>query len=274
MKLALPAIIAVLLLAPLSVAFAHDMEATQTEDSDDTGDKGAMGAMGGHKMLKSEHMTMTPAREATAADAERGREIIATMRDKLAKYQDYKLALADGYEPFMPTVPQDVYHFASRDRTAAEYAGSFDLASPGSLLYEKQALGGWKLVGAMYDGPPEATPEQLDKLIPLSLSHWHAHTNICLPAGMTEQDVIGGNVGSRMRPDIASVGTKSGFDRGLRERFGYLADARFGFSGTIDDEAECSAAGGNFHRQIFGWMIHVYSFASEDFKVAFSTEAP
>lgn len=236
----------------------------------------------GSSLRLSDHMTMTDSRPATPADTLRGEQIIATMRAKLAKYQDYKAAIADGYVPYMESVPQDVYHFSNRAATVAEYMGDFDLAHPGSLLYERKTFGGYKLVGAMYDAPASDTPAQLDALIPLGLSHWHAHTNICLPRGVTEQDVINGNVGnvgSNMRPDISSaVDEPRGFSRATdaaaRMRLGYLADPRFGFTGTISDQAECEAAGGNFHKQIFGWMIHVYPFAGDDLKVAFSTEAP
>jgi hypothetical protein len=133
----------------------------------------------------------------------------------------------------------------------------------------------------MYDAPAADTPNQLDVLIPLSLSHWHAHTNICLPRGVTEADVMNGNVGNRMRPDISAavdsqpeMGRSASAGNALRMRYGYLADTRFGFTGTISNQADCEAAGGNFHKQIFGWMIHVYPFTSDDLKVAFSTEAP
>jgi hypothetical protein len=84
-----------------------------------------------------------------------------------------------------------------------------------------------------------------------------------------------------MRPDISSAssapdefGRSSGASDSIRMRVGYLADPRFGFTGTISNQADCEAAGGNFHKQIFGWMIHVYPFASDDLKVAFSLEAP
>ena len=267
----------------LKPALAHDdMEGMDMNSGGSGGDTGAMGQMGSH-MKMSDHMTMTETRAAVPADTQRGEEIIKTMREKLAKYEDSNAALADGYVPYMESVPQDVYHFANRSATAAEYMGDFDLARPGSLLYEKKTFGGYKLVGAMYDAPPGATPEQLDKLIPLSLSHWHAHTNICLPRGISEDDVMNGRIGNAMRPDISSavdagrgiaMGRGSGAGAAQRMRLGYLADPRFGFTGTISTEADCEAAGGNFHKQIFGWMIHVYPFASEDLKVAFSTDAP
>ena len=185
----LAAVIALIVVAVVSHAVADDSDETEF-CSNGT----AVGQMGAHLRL-SEHMTMTEARATTPADTERGEKIIATMRAKLAKYEDYKVAMADGYLPYMESVPQDVYHFANRSATVAEYMGDFDLARPGSLLYEKKTFGGYKLVGAMYDAPAGDTPEQLDALIPLGLSHWHAHTNICLPKGVTEADVINGNVG-------------------------------------------------------------------------------
>src|ERR1700733_4102906 len=255
----------------VSYAVAHDMD--DMDSGSDSGGTGAMGQMGAH-MKMSDHMTMTETRPTTPADTQRGEQIVATMRAKLAKYEDYKAAIADGYVPYMESVPQDVYHFANRTATASEYMGDFDLARPGSLLYEKKTFGGYKLVGAMYDAPAGDTPEQLDALIPLGLSHWHAHTNICLPKGVTEADVINGNVGNHMRPDISSVDAPREFGRSQgagdeeRIRFGYMADPRFGFEGTISNQADCEAAGGTFHKQIFGWMIHVYPFASDDIKVA------
>ena len=270
--------ITLIVTAAVSHAVAHDMD--DMDSGSDSGGTGAMGQMGAH-MQMSDHMTMTESRPMTPADTQRGEQIIATMRAKLAKYEDYKVAIADGYVPYMESVPQDVYHFANRSATASEYMGDFDLARPGSLLYEKKTFGGYKLVGAMYDAPAADTPEQLDALIPLSLSHWHAHTNICLPNGVTEADVMNGNVAARMRPDISSAARAPGeFGRGSsagdgeRMRVGYLADPRFGFTGTISNQADCEAADGNFHKQIFGWMIHVYPFASEDLKVAFSLAAP
>ena len=270
------AAIALIVIASVSYALAHDMD--NMDSGTDSGATGAMGQMGAH-MKMSDHMTMTESRPMTPADTQRGQQIIATMRAKLSKYEDYRVAITDGYLPYMESVPQDVYHFANRTATQAEYMGDFDLAHPGSLLYEKKTFGGYRLVGAMYDAPAGDTPEQLDALIPLSLSHWHAHTNICLPNGVTEADVMNGNVAARMRPDISSsVDPDRGMARGagdsVRMRVGYLADPRFGFTGTISNQADCEAAGGSFHKQIFGWMIHVYPFASEDLKVAFSLEAP
>jgi hypothetical protein len=259
-------------LAFAGVAAAHDMEGMDMSGNDSS-DSGAMGGMGKHMMV-GEHMTMTPSRPATPADTRHGAEIIATMRRILAKYQDSDAAIAAGYIPYMPSVPQDVYHFASRDMSADEYAGDVNIERPGALLYERKTFGGYKLVGAMYSAPANYGLDQLDAIIPLSLTHWHAHTNICLPAGVTEQDVMNGNIHGHVHVSVPNNPMGFSSDNGTRMRLGYMADPRFGFAGTISTEADCEAVGGNFHPQIFGWMVHVYPFQSDDLRVAFSTEAP
>ena len=215
--------ITLIVTAAVSHAVAHDMD--DMDSGSDSGGTGAMGQMGAH-MKMGDHMTMTESRPMTPADTQRGEQIIATMRAKLTKYEDYKVAIADGYVPYMESVPQDIYHFANRSATASEYMGDFNLARPGSLLYEKKTFGGYKLVGAMYDAPAADTPEQLDALIPLSLSHWHAHTNICLPNGVTEADVMNGNVAARMRPDISSAARAPGEFRARQRRRRRRTDAR------------------------------------------------
>ena len=264
------------LLTVATMVGAHDMNGmNMSADSGQSSNSGAMGAMGKHMMI-GDHMTMTPTRQQTPADAQRGEEIIATMRRVLARYQDSDAAVAAGYIPYMPTVPQDVYHFANRALSADEYLGDVSIERPGALLFERKTLGGYKLVGAMYSAPANYTLDQLDAIIPLSLTHWHAHTNICLPAGVTEQDVMNGDVRGHFRASIPINPMGLSFSAGTsaRMRLGYMADPRFGFAGTISTAADCEAVGGNFHPQIFGWMVHVYPFQSDDLKVAFSTEAP
>jgi hypothetical protein len=123
-------------------AIAHDMEGMDM-GNDSGGDAGtsAVGGMGKH-MDMGPHMTMTKMRPATPADTERAQQIMQTMRETLGKYQDYKVAEADGYLPYMESVPQDVYHFTSKTQSQAEYLGDVDLKRPGSLLYEKKTFGG------------------------------------------------------------------------------------------------------------------------------------
>jgi hypothetical protein len=234
----------------------------------------APNAMGAHMGMDA-HMVMTPTRAATPADIERAHEILSTLRKVLADYHDAQFALDQGYQIFLPTVPQDVYHFTDYLAAQQEYAGNFNPSNPGSLLYSKNARGEYVLVGAMYSAPPDSTPERLDQLIPLSVARWHAHTNICLPKGITLNDLIRGDIGeARMNmPGMMPVDASPDASN-LNRRLGFLADGRFGFTGKIATAPDCEAAGGHFIPQAFGWMTHVYPFNGDDLKVAFGTSVP
>jgi hypothetical protein len=249
-----------------SPASAHDMAAMS--------DSGAPNAMGAH-MDMSAHMVMTPTRAATPADIERANYIVDTLRRALQPYRDYRVALARGYQIFLPNIPQEVYHFTDYTAAGQEYQGRFDPARPGSILYTRGTDGNYVLVGAMYSAPPDDTPDQLDQLIPLSVCHWHAHVNICLPQGITLEDLLRGDVGAdradmpgmipvAANPQAAEINRKAGF----------LADGRFGFAGKIADAATCQNAGGHFLPMAFGWMVHVYPFNGDDLKVAYGMDVP
>lgn len=135
------------------------------------------------------------------------------------------MAIADGYRPFLPQLPLPEYHFTNYWR--GFLAGfRFDPAKPTSLLYKKTA-DGYELVGAMYTASRFADEDDLNKRIPLSVTRWHAHVNICLPP------------------------------RGQ----GAMADwTKFGPRGSIATREACREAGGRWRRQLFGWMVHVYPF--------------
>lgn len=231
-----------------------------------------MAAMGD---MDSAHMVMTPSRPQTPQDVERGRDVLATLRRALARYRDSRVALSEGYRIFLPTIPQEVYHFTSYPAAAQEYAGHFNPARPGSLLYAKNSRGEYVLVGAMYSAPPEYTLDQLDEMIPLSVAHWHAHVNICLPNGITLNDLLRGDIGTSQvdMPGMIPVASNPAAAQ-INQRLGFLADGRFGFHGKIADAAACESAGGHFIPQAFGWMVHVYPFNGDDLKVAFGTSVP
>src|ERR1700674_4267734 len=86
-------------------------------DSDKNPDaaKAANDAMSDHDMDMSmtAHMYMTTLRPANPADEKRAAEIIAQLRPAIEKYQDYRVALAEGFKIFMPEVPQPHYHFTN-----------------------------------------------------------------------------------------------------------------------------------------------------------------
>ena len=173
------------------------------------------------------HMYMTAMRPQTPGDVQRANEIVEQLRAGIEKYRDYHVALNEGYKIFMPNVPQPEYHFTNYGKGFLE-AFRFDPAQPTSLLYKKTA-DGYELVGAMYTMPKRASEEQLNERVPLSVAHWHLHTNLCMPAS-----------GEMLRADWT----------------------KFGLRGSIATEQACDAAGGRFRPVIFGWMVHVYPYES------------
>ncbi|HKW19465.1 MAG TPA: hypothetical protein VJO35_18290 [Terriglobales bacterium] len=188
----------------------------------------AMHSMEGHHMDMGPHMKMTGLRPVQPGDQEKADEVAVAARAVAEKYKDYKVALADGYRIFLPNVPQKQYHFTNY-WNASQARNNFDPSKPTSLLYEKEA-DGYKLIGVMYTAKKDATEDELNARIPLSVAQWHAHVNMCLPPRDTN------------REDVLPAGTK------------------FGLRGSIATKEACDAAGGKFMPQIFGWMVHVYPF--------------
>lgn len=176
----------------------------------------------------SAHMRVTPPRRATRADSARAAAVMAELTPAIEKYRDVRVAEADGFRQFAPGVKQRVYHYTNRRNAIREHF-RFDPTKPTSLLYEERVDGERVLVGAMYVAPKRASLEELDERIPSGIAQWHAHVNICIPK------------------------------RGERERWLERRDGQpvFGPAGLIATESDCDAAGGRFHEQLFGWMVHV-----------------
>ena len=184
------------------------------------------------------HMRMGPRRPLAAGDSARAADIVKTAKAALAKYADVDAAVADGYVKFLPFVEdQVVFHYNSIGNVLAT-RNAFDVTKPVSLLYKKDEMGMMKLVGAMYNAMPDATPEQLDARLPTSIAQWHEHVDFCAA-----------------RPDSVMAGAI---------KLDGPTVARFLRITTPDD---CAAAGGRFIPRMFGWMAHVYLFASDDPKV-------
>ncbi|MGO9450616.1 MAG: hypothetical protein ACLQDV_06150 [Candidatus Binataceae bacterium] len=235
---------------------------------------GSANGMGAHLHL-GEHMKVTELRPQTPQDVERAIDVAAKLRRALLPYNDYRVALAQGFRIFLPNVPQDVYHFTDYAAAGAEYQGHFDPEHPGAILYTRNRDGEYVLVGAMYSAPADYTPDQLDELIPLGVARWHQHVNICLPNGITLTDLLDGEVGAK-RTDVPGMlpiaANPMALD--LDRRVGFLADGRFGFEGAIQDAATCETAGGHFIPLAFGWMVHVYPFVGDNLKVEYGMDVP
>ena len=193
-------------------------------------------------MRADPHLRMTAARPGSAADSARAAALVAQIREALGKYHDVRVATANGYRQFLPGVKQPVYHFTNW-LNALEEGFRFDPAKPTSLLYRRKGEGSFELIGAMYADRARATEDELNERIPLSVAHWHEHVSWCVPP------------------------------RGRRERWQETRDGRpvFGPKSPIADAAACAAVGGRFLPRIFGWMVHVQAFASDDPAVIWSS---
>jgi len=203
----------------------HDHAAMQAE-------KGAAEQMAPGHHHAGPHIVLSPERTLTPADQQRADALIQTLRASLEKYRDYRVAIADGYQPFLAELPLPEHHFTNY-RYGFLNAFWFDAARPTSLLYRKTPGGGWELTGAMYTAPQRASEWRLDRRVPLSVARWHQHVNICLP-----------------QKDRA-----------------YAADwTKYGPAGSIATEDACREVNGRWMPHLFGWMVHVYPWESDPAK--------
>jgi len=198
----------------------------------------AASATGDWKMAAmAKHMAYSSTRLLTTADSVRAARVISELRQAVAKYQDVKVAEADGYKMFAPQIRnQPQYHF-TKGWNAVRNSFGFDPARPTSLLYKKNAEGEFVLIGAMYTASKKASEEDLNEAVPLSVARWHRHVNWCVPA---------------LRQKERWYETKDG-----RPIFGPLG---------VATKEDCDAAGGRFIPQAFGWMLHANTFAGNDLK--------
>jgi hypothetical protein len=196
-----------------------------------------MSSMGPSMAAMACHMYVTPSRPSQPGDAEKAKEVVAAVKAAIEKYKDYKKAIADGYIQGNPEVKQPQYHF-NNEAYAQEADQHFDPTKPTSLLYIQTPTQRFKLEGVMYTARPNATENDLNERIPLSVAHWHKHINFCgAPADKVKE---------------------------------YFGDhPKFGMFGSIHTRAACDAEHGTFLPTVFTWMIHVFPY-EDDPKEVFS----
>lgn len=213
---------------------SSNMQDMQMGEKEGDAGSNAVQSMEGH-MDMGPHMKMTALRPAKPGDAERAQQISDQARKAIEKYTDYHAALADGFQIFLPHIPQKMYHFTNYSY-ARESFWHFNVDHPSSLLYEKHG-DDYKLIGVMYTAPRSFSEDQLDQRIPLSVAEWHQHVNFCrAPASMP-------------------------FGERWKETLG--PNARFGMKGSISTKEACDAAGGTFIPVVLNWMVHLYPFEKD-----------
>ncbi|MGH7615842.1 MAG: hypothetical protein ACREPM_01290 [Gemmatimonadaceae bacterium] len=207
----------------------------------DMADRAMSGPMD-ENMMK--HMQLTPPRTPTHADSVRATKVAAELKQAIAKYQDTAAAVADGYKMFLPGVKnQRVFHFTNNAR-ALLAAFHFDASKPTSILYQRGSDGKLHLVGAMYTMPRNVRLKRLDDRVPLSIARWHEHVNWCVPK----------------KGDTA---------RWLEQKDGSPV---FGPESPIATKAACDAVNGDFHANVFGWMLHANVFEGTDLASIFTDD--
>ena len=187
--------------------------------------------------MASAHMRMTPTRKPTGADSARAVAVADTLRRALERYRDPAAAERDGYKLFAPQVKdQKVFHYTKYGNAFLE-AFRFNAAKPTSILYRRDSVtGALKIVGGMYTMPKRARPVDLDNRVPLSITQWHLHTNLCAPSR-----------GEESRLTETRNGTPV-----------------FGVAGSITTRAACDVEHGRFWPVLFGWMVHANVFEGTD----------
>ncbi len=160
-----------------------------------------------------------------------------SMAAMIERYKDYRKALLDGYVIANPKLKQPQYHFMNQANTR-EADLRFDPSKPTALLYRRTPKQEYKLEGVMFTASPDATEDELNERIPLSIARWHRHINYC----EAPEDRIS---------DYQS------------------AHPKFGMFGSINTEEACRAERGIFHAHMFTWMIHIFPY-EPDFKEVFS----
>ena len=197
----------------------------------------AMGGMGG-MTAEDLHLRLTALRPAAPGDSVRVAEVLRVMRRDLAPYRDIRVAQSDGFRQYIPAGAAPVQHF-TKLRWAFQSRRELNPSHPTSLLYTRAADGTMELVGAMFTAPAQLSEDELNARLPLSIARWHQHINWCLPGGPLD------DARRRWRE------TKNG-------------QPVFGPKSPIATAQACAAVGGRFKPRLFGWMVHVMAFSSED----------
>jgi hypothetical protein len=218
---------AALLTAPLGHAWQKGQQQGSMPGMD-MHDDNDMSGMGPSMAAMAGHMYMTPLRPKEPGDEAKA---------SIERYKDYRKALLDGYVIANPKLKQPQYHFINKANTQ-EADLHFDPSKPTALLYRRTPMQEYKLEGVMYTTSPDATEDELNQRIPLSIARWHRHVNFCEAPEDRAKDY-------------------------------QAAHPKFGMFGSINTKEACTAERGIFHEHMFTWMIHIFPY-EPDFKEVFS----
>jgi hypothetical protein len=177
------------------------------------------------------HTRMSEMRDAVSTEGmAHTQRLLAILRADLVRYRDPAAAERDGYRREGEDVPVGALKHYFNDANYRKNLTHLDPEAPPAILYRRTKTG-YELAGVMFTAPIATSMDELDGRLPLALAHWHSHRNLC----------------------VAKPGTPP-LSREDRKRFG--------FSGSIATRDACAAASGVFLDNVYGWMSHVYPYAS------------
>ena len=78
------------------------------DDGQSHAEQAVIESMSHHHMEEDPHLLLTTRRPERPGDRERAAAIVAALRPALERYRDYQLAVQNGYEIFLPELPQPV----------------------------------------------------------------------------------------------------------------------------------------------------------------------
>jgi len=115
----------------------------------------------------------------TYAELQHTYDQLAAARKATDRYQDVRVAEADGYRAVGPNVPGMGTHYVRHTGTT-----TFSVTEPPILLYERDETGpnGMRLVGVSYllVAPAGADAQPVAPPFPKALASWHKHDNVCV----------------------------------------------------------------------------------------------
>jgi hypothetical protein len=169
--------------------------------------------------LHIEHTALRPENE---ADKARATILVTDLQQVLAKYRDYHVAEAAGFEPFAPEIKVPVVRFWKHS-SGVKPAVTFNPSEPSSLLYQPTPGGRYRLIGATYVAEKDASEDQLNQHVPLSVARWSRDVNLCDPPRHADAKTTDWT-------EFDSIATKQG----------------------------CDAAGGRFIPLLSDWTVEVH----------------
>src|SRR5438034_797226 len=106
------------------------------DDGQTEAQRAVVESMSHHHMEASPHVRLTARWPERPGDRRRAEAIVAALRPAIEPYRDHHVALRNGYEIFMPALPQPVFHFTNYMRGFAE-TFEFRADQVTALLYRK-----------------------------------------------------------------------------------------------------------------------------------------